>query len=182
MVDNNNNNNKNNNKTVLLIAIFHVILTSLIRNIILRFSVTLLLHYWYTQDIQQSLIYAIISTIISYILLKIHTWETFDAPKTLGDPLDLTGGSGALAEVRVQAQTPQSVMFSEQDDPDKPDDIVLKPQVPMIDLEKTREWAKERKFRQAIELPKEEPQLGTKIAEDETAALEPESFSSLFYY
>ena len=162
-----------------------IFLTSLIRNTILRFSFIFLFHYWYTKNIVQSLIFTITTTIIAWLLN--YTYELFEplAPKPLGNPLhniDLTGGSGSIAEVRVQADTPQDVLYSEQDDPDKPDDIDINPYIPVIDLEKTKEWAKERQFRQAMEILKEEPQLGIENNGKDTPALEPETFTSLFYY
>ena len=185
-----------NNKNILLVAIFHVFISNLIgNNPMLKFLVTLGSIYWYTNNIRQSLSFAIISTVLSYLMSHFNTKdfqqaETFDAPDTLGDPLgiknnddniDLTGGTGALSEVRVLADTHQSVMFSEDDDPDKPDNIELNPIIPVLDIETTKEWEREKQSRQAIEILKTEPQLGTKPPQ-ETPALEPEAFTSLFYY
>ena len=186
----------NKNKNILLIAIFHVILSNLISNPMLKFLATLGSMYWSTHDIRRSLSYTIISTILSYIMSQYTHKEgiEFDAPDPLDSPLDvqdqnddpdssidLTGGTGALSEVRVLADTPQSVMFSEEDDPDKPDNIELNPIIPVIDIETTKEWEREKQSRQALEILKTEPQLGTKPPQ-ETPALEPEAFTSLFYY
>lgn len=164
---------KNNN--ILFIAMFHVFLSNLIRNRFLLFLFGLLFNYWYTNNIFQSLLYGMIPLILSMIFKT--TKEHFDKhTKIANETTD-------ISTVTIKAETPQTVMYSENDDPDKPDNIELNPFIPIVDLTKTQDWAKERQFRQATQILKEESQLGAnKTTPNETAALEPESFSSLFYY
>lgn len=145
-------------KTVVLFFAIQVILSMVIKNPILRLGFSAGILYLKTKDIKTAIMVPIIYWGLAYILKKMGVYETFEPPKLLDDPLlqheaklqaggqreadaELTEPDEETRPIIVPAETRQTVLFSEPDDPDKPDNIVEHPAIPRISLPAKHEEA-----------------------------------------
>lgn len=137
-------------QTVVLFFLIQVLLSLIITDPVLRLVSSILILFAKTKDIKTSLMVPVIYWGLAYVLKSLGVYETFDNNNSTPLHKARLAEAGQLTRdiqvteleraddteppsIVVPAETRQTVLFSESDDPDRPDNIEENPRIPRID-------------------------------------------------